>query len=144
MPKELHDRLSRDANRKGLRGERRKAYIYGVLAKVERGQEGKAEEKAMTDIKDEPQDEAKAFLSAWARSMSEHYAYFVNEGFPSHEALALAKEGAENVELERPTALPRMEETAAEERERERLNDLVEQPGEGRVPGGHQARGRGR
>lgn len=35
MPKELHDRLKREARKKGLRGERLKAYVYGTLAKVE-------------------------------------------------------------------------------------------------------------
>ncbi len=36
MPKKLHERLEREADKKGLRGERRNAYIYGTLAKVEK------------------------------------------------------------------------------------------------------------
>lgn len=31
MPKELHDRLEKEANKKGLKGKRRAAYIYGTM-----------------------------------------------------------------------------------------------------------------
>lgn len=36
MPKWLHDKLSRGARKKGLKGESRKAYIYGALAKYKK------------------------------------------------------------------------------------------------------------
>lgn len=35
MPKELHDRLAREAAKKGLKGERRDRYVYGTMARVE-------------------------------------------------------------------------------------------------------------
>ena len=35
MPKALHDRLVREARRKGLTGDRARAYIYGTLQKIE-------------------------------------------------------------------------------------------------------------
>ena len=31
MPKELHDKLAREADKKGLKGKRRSAYIYGTM-----------------------------------------------------------------------------------------------------------------
>lgn len=37
MPKALHDKLAREARRKGLKGERRDAYVYGTLARIEKG-----------------------------------------------------------------------------------------------------------
>ena len=36
MPKELHRRLERQARKKGLKGERRKAYVYGTLSKIKK------------------------------------------------------------------------------------------------------------
>lgn len=36
MPKALHDRLAREANKKGLTGSRRNAYIYGVLRRIDK------------------------------------------------------------------------------------------------------------
>jgi len=33
MPKWLHEKLKRGAKKAGLKGKRRKAYIYGTLAK---------------------------------------------------------------------------------------------------------------
>jgi len=36
MPKALHRKLAREASSKGLTGERRNAYIYGTLAKIEK------------------------------------------------------------------------------------------------------------
>lgn len=35
MPKELHNRLMAEAVKKGLKGKRRDAYVYGTLAKIE-------------------------------------------------------------------------------------------------------------
>lgn len=35
MPKKLHDKLEREAKKKGLTGERKDAYIYGTLDKIE-------------------------------------------------------------------------------------------------------------
>ncbi len=34
MPAKLHAALAREADRKGLKGERRDRYIYGTLAKI--------------------------------------------------------------------------------------------------------------
>lgn len=36
MPKEMHERLERQARKKGLKGERKDAYVYSTLRKVER------------------------------------------------------------------------------------------------------------
>lgn len=36
MPKKAHAALVKQANEKGLTGERRKRYIYGTLAKIEK------------------------------------------------------------------------------------------------------------
>lgn len=36
MPKAAHDALVREANKKGLKGKRRRAYIYGTLQKIEK------------------------------------------------------------------------------------------------------------
>lgn len=36
MPKALHDKLAREATKRGLTGERRDAYVYGTLAKVDK------------------------------------------------------------------------------------------------------------
>lgn len=41
MPKESHDRLARQARKRGLKGERFKAYVYGALAKIEGRRKGK-------------------------------------------------------------------------------------------------------
>ena len=35
MPKALEDALKKQATKKGLKGERKNAYIYGTIAKVE-------------------------------------------------------------------------------------------------------------
>jgi hypothetical protein len=35
MPKALHDKLEREARKKGLTGERKDAYVYGTMAKIE-------------------------------------------------------------------------------------------------------------
>lgn len=37
MPKALHDRLAREAKKKGLKGDRKNAFIYGTLSKIESG-----------------------------------------------------------------------------------------------------------
>lgn len=42
MPKALHDKLAREARKKALKGERRDAYVYGTLAKIERGKKVKS------------------------------------------------------------------------------------------------------
>ena len=34
MPKEIHDKLEKEARKKGLTGDRKKAYIYGTLNKI--------------------------------------------------------------------------------------------------------------
>jgi len=43
MPKKLHDALAREARQKGLKGERRDAYIYGGMR--ETGWKPKREQK---------------------------------------------------------------------------------------------------
>ena len=37
MPKKAHANLVKQANKKGLTGERRKRYIWGTLSKIEKG-----------------------------------------------------------------------------------------------------------
>lgn len=41
MPKKVHDALEKEANKKGLTGERKNAYIYGTLKKIEKPKKGK-------------------------------------------------------------------------------------------------------
>jgi hypothetical protein len=36
MPKKLHRKLSKTASKKGMSGERKKAYVYGTLAKAKK------------------------------------------------------------------------------------------------------------
>ena len=36
MPKALHDRLARQASKKGLSGKRADAYVYGTMGKIEK------------------------------------------------------------------------------------------------------------
>jgi len=36
MPKALHKKLARSATKKGLRGKRKDAYIYGTIKKIEK------------------------------------------------------------------------------------------------------------
>jgi len=36
MPKALHDKLAREAKKKGLKGKRAAAYTYGTMAKIEK------------------------------------------------------------------------------------------------------------
>jgi hypothetical protein len=37
MPKELENKLKSEASKKGLTGERRDAYVYGTMNKIEKG-----------------------------------------------------------------------------------------------------------
>lgn len=37
MPKELHDTLAHQAAKKGLKGDRKDAYVYGTMNKIEKG-----------------------------------------------------------------------------------------------------------
>jgi len=36
MPKKVHEKLKRQAEKKGLKGERKRAYIYAPLKKIEK------------------------------------------------------------------------------------------------------------
>lgn len=36
MPKALHDKLAREARAKGLTGDRKDAYVYGTMNKIEK------------------------------------------------------------------------------------------------------------
>ena len=36
MPKKLHDALEKSARRKGLKGKRKDAYVYGTMSKIEK------------------------------------------------------------------------------------------------------------
>lgn len=36
MPKAMHKALERQARKKGLKGERKKAYVYGTMAKAKK------------------------------------------------------------------------------------------------------------
>ena len=49
MPKELHDKLERQAEKMGLSGERKDAYVYGTMRKVEEmhGNKKKSKKKSM-------------------------------------------------------------------------------------------------
>lgn len=38
MPKKVHDRLAREATKKGLKGKRKAAYVYGTMQKIEKRQ----------------------------------------------------------------------------------------------------------
>lgn len=37
MPKALHDKLAREAKKKGLKGDRKNAFVYGTLSKIKKG-----------------------------------------------------------------------------------------------------------
>ena len=37
MPKELHRRLAKQAEKKGLKGKRKDAYVYGTMNRIESG-----------------------------------------------------------------------------------------------------------
>lgn len=41
MPKKVHDKLEREAKKKGLKGEHKDAYVYGTLNKIKK-KEGKS------------------------------------------------------------------------------------------------------
>jgi hypothetical protein len=36
MPKKMHDALEKEAKKKGLKGERKNAYVYGTMAKMKK------------------------------------------------------------------------------------------------------------
>lgn len=46
MPKELHKNLEKRANKIGLKGERKDAYIYGTMQKVEKTKDQKHVKKS--------------------------------------------------------------------------------------------------
>ena len=41
MPKKLEKKLAKSARKAGLKGKRRKAYIYGTMSKIEKAQKAK-------------------------------------------------------------------------------------------------------
>jgi hypothetical protein len=41
MPKALHDKLERQAKQQGLKGDRKDAYVYGTMNKIEQRREAK-------------------------------------------------------------------------------------------------------
>lgn len=41
MPKKMEDALKREAKKKGLKGDRKNAYIYGTISKKESKSKGK-------------------------------------------------------------------------------------------------------
>ena len=45
MPRIVERRLAREADRKGLTGDRRKAYIYGTMSRIEQGKKKKHEKR---------------------------------------------------------------------------------------------------
>ena len=47
MPKELHDKLEKQAKKMGLKGERKDAYVYGTMRKVEGMHKKKGKKKSM-------------------------------------------------------------------------------------------------
>lgn len=46
MPKELHDNLEKQANKIGLKGDRKYAYVYGTLQKIEKTKTDKHAKKS--------------------------------------------------------------------------------------------------
>jgi len=40
MPKKVHTALEKEATKKGLKGKRKKAYIYGTLQKIKNKKKG--------------------------------------------------------------------------------------------------------
>ena len=45
MPKKVHDRLEREADKKGLKGERKAAYVYGTLNRLEKKKDSMGKRK---------------------------------------------------------------------------------------------------
>lgn len=45
MPKWLHDKLERQARKKGYKGDRKDAYVYGTLRKHEKRKKGRGKKK---------------------------------------------------------------------------------------------------
>ncbi len=45
MPKALHDKLVRQANKQGLKGERKNAYVFGTLARIMKGKQKEKKSK---------------------------------------------------------------------------------------------------
>lgn len=41
MPKELHNKLAKQANKAGLTGDRKNAYIYGTMSRIQKRKKGK-------------------------------------------------------------------------------------------------------
>lgn len=41
MPKKLHDKLAREATKKGFKGKRKDAYVFGTLNKIEKKKKDK-------------------------------------------------------------------------------------------------------
>ncbi len=41
MPKRMHDKLAREAKKKGLKGKEKNAYVYGTMAKIEKATKSK-------------------------------------------------------------------------------------------------------
>ena len=41
MPKKLHDKLVREARKKGFTGERFRRYVFGTISKIERRKKAK-------------------------------------------------------------------------------------------------------
>lgn len=51
MPKELHNKLTRQANKKGLKGNDKNAYVYGTMDRVEKRKHTANKLKAMSSSK---------------------------------------------------------------------------------------------
>lgn len=47
MPKKLHDKLEKQAQKMGLKGDRKDAYVYGTMRKVEGMPKKKGKKKSM-------------------------------------------------------------------------------------------------
>ena len=45
MPKAAHEALEKQARKKGLKGKRHDAYVYGTLNKIEKGKKAKKGKK---------------------------------------------------------------------------------------------------
>lgn len=45
MPKKLHDKLEREAKKKGLKGDAKDRYVYGTMKKIEEKEKSKNKKK---------------------------------------------------------------------------------------------------
>lgn len=59
MPEEIHKRLEKEAEKKGLTGTHKRAYIYGTLSKIEKQHEKKEAAKKAAATRAKNKDKKK-------------------------------------------------------------------------------------